>query len=52
MSFITKHNHTNIILAKIPPHYDTVNDIHVNNDIKTFNNKLVKFVNRLHMLDC
>jgi hypothetical protein len=44
MSFLTRHNHTNIILVKIPPRYDTVNDIHVNNDIKTFINKLVKCV--------
>jgi hypothetical protein len=44
VSFILRHNHTNIILVKIPPRYDTVNAIQVNNDIKVFNSKLLKCV--------
>jgi translation initiation factor 2 beta subunit (eIF-2beta)/eIF-5 len=44
INFTSRHNHTNIVLVKVPPHYDTANTIQVNNEIKIFNNKLMKCI--------
>jgi hypothetical protein len=44
MSFTARYNHTNIILVKVPPRYNTANAIQINNEIKAFNNKLMKCI--------
>jgi hypothetical protein len=44
VNFTSRHNHTNIILVKVPPRYDTANTNQVNNEIKIFNNKLMRCI--------
>lgn len=44
MDFIKTNNHTNIILLTVPPRYDLMQSLCVNNEIKSFTRKLKKMV--------
>jgi len=43
-NFIKTNNHTNIILVNVPHRYDLMKSSCVNNEIKSFNRKLMKSV--------
>jgi len=43
-NFINSNNHTNIILISVPHRYDLMQSSCVNNEIRSFNRKLVKSV--------
>jgi hypothetical protein len=44
VNFVQSNNHTNIFLLCVPPRHDLPEWSCVNNEIKTFNRKLLKFV--------
>jgi len=41
-NFINSNNHTNIILISVPHSYDLMQSSRVNNEIRSFNRKLMK----------
>jgi lysophospholipase L1-like esterase len=43
-SYIERNNHTNIIPLEVPHRFDLTNSSHVTNEIKVFNNKLLKCI--------
>ena len=43
-NFINSNNHTNIILISVPHRYDLMQSSCVNNEIRSFNRKLMKTV--------